>query len=314
MRYSLTIVYCTSRKQPYLKWALDSLALQLGENEPIPDFTVIDYYRAEREQNWLGYLFSDSILKRHQGKNIPRVKHANCLPTIWQGKYQLPREPWWAKSAYLNAGIIYCQTEFIAFLDDRAVLGPEWLQAIRRAMDGDFAVCGSYEKRANMKVENGVMTDPGELLGVDTRIPGLYDFDSWYGGSGALSLEWCLKVNGFSTDICDSAGTEDSMFGVTLRNNNLPIKYDSAMRIIEDRTPGQIDGVLKRADKNPHLGQQAKSWAIVRLFKDKLTSQNSYDIRNLRDRVLLNGESLDSFVPTASYQDWYDGSEIKEMI
>jgi hypothetical protein len=135
----------------------------------------------------------------------------------------------------------------------------------------------------------------------------------FYGGSYALPLEWCLRVNGWSEDVCDSAGTEDSMMGVVLCNNGLPMKYDPRMKIIEDRTPGQLDGALKRADKNPELGQQAKSWAIVRIFREKTTSQNSYDIRNLRDRVLLNGEDLASIPPSASHFDWYDEQPVSEM-
>src|SRR5206468_12812079 len=107
----------------------------------------------------------------------------------------------------------------------------------------------------------------------------------WYGGSCALPLEWCLQVNGFPEDMCDGLGSEDSMFGRTLLHSGLPMKYDSRMRIIEDRTPSQIGGALKRADKNPHLGQKAKSWDIVRAFRGKTTSQNSFDIRDMRARI-----------------------------
>jgi len=102
------------------------------------------------------------------------------------------------------------------------------------------------------------------------------------------------------------------MFGVTLRNSGLLMKYDARMKIIEDRTPGEsYEGALKRADKNPHLGQRAKSWDIVRAFIGKTSSQNSFDIRDMRARI-QNGE--DWRPPSAAHEDWYDGQKISEMI
>src|SRR5439155_5985002 len=142
----------------------------------------------------------------------------------------------------------------LGFIDDRCILTPQWMTCLKDAMAGRYAVCGSYEKRSGMKVENGEIIEEGELLGEDIRpkfgepVP----TSDWYGGSCALPLEWCLQVNGFPEDMCDGLGSEDSMFGRTLLHSGLPMKYDSRMRIIEERTPSQIDGALKRADKNPH--------------------------------------------------------------
>lgn len=230
-------------------------------------------------------------------------------PSIWKGPHRLTKEDWWSKSNDLNTAICLCETEWIAFVDDRCVLCPGWLDAIREAMDGNYAVCGTYEKHAHLKVENGVIVDPGETLGVDHRTPIKHRSGDWYGGSGALPLEWCLDVNGFSEDLCDSLGSEDSMFGVTLRNSGFPIVFDPAMKIIEDRTPGEIDGALKRADFGE--GRQAKSWAIVRALQDKTSSQNSFDIRNLRARA-QGGEPFPS--PSASPIDWYTGTPIKDHV
>lgn len=305
MKHSLTVAFVTSRKESRIEWFFESLERQITVGESV-QVIVVDTYGDQQgrinEVAKAGQVFS------RRGA----LKHILPKPTIFQGKYQVTSVPWWAKSNALNSSIILCETDWWAWTDDRAILDDHWLQRIREAMDGGYAVCGSYEKRADMKVENGIITDYGQLLGADTRTPGCYRFDSFYGGSGALPLEWCLQVQGWP-ELCDGAGAEDSMFGVLLKNNGYPVKYDSEMRIIEDRTPGQIDGALKRADKNSHLGQQAKSWAIVRLFKDKLTSQNQYDIRNVRDRVLLNGESLDTIGPFGPDTDFYDGQRIAEM-
>lgn len=292
---SLTLVYTTSREKPQFNWFLDSLDRQLNDDERPAIIIVNSYHSIDRFPYAGGYA----------GKVINTLPK----PTIWQGEHKITRDEWWAKSNALNTGICLCKTEWIAFVDDRSVLAPTWLDSVKRAMEGEYAVCGSYEKYANLQVVGGEAKG-GELLGEDTRRPGCYDFDSWYGGSGALPLEWCLAVNGYSEEMCDSLGSEDSQFGTTLLNSGYPVRYDSEMRIIEDRTPGQIDGALKRADKNSHLGQRAKSWDIVRCFRDKTSSQNSFDIRNLRDRV-LSGEPFPP--PSASHLDWYDGTEIKDF-
>lgn len=307
MRYPLTIVYTTARREPRTEWFFDSLARQVKPGEQIDTIVVDSFLDQERGEEMCRLFDANENLRP---LNFWRTRPK---PTVWQGERRLTREDWWAKSNANNCGIILCETPWIAFVDDRSVLGPGWLQAIREAQDKEYAVCGSYEKHSNLQVKDGVVTGSSELLGADTRSPGCYPFDSFYGGSGALPLEWCLAVQGFSENICDGLGSEDSMFGVTLRNSGFPIRYDSSMRIIEDRTPGQLDGALKRADKNSHLGQQAKSWTIVRAFKGQTTSQNSFDIRNLRDRVLLNGESLSDIPPSGSDRDWYDNQKISDM-
>lgn len=290
-----------------IEYFFDSLARQVASDDQIA-IIFVDYFRDEPGRvDSVDYKFRKAFVD-WSGATL---KHVNCKPTVWQGAHQLPRDPWWAKSAYLNTAICLCESSFVSFVDDRSVLGHAWLDRVKAARDGNYAVAGYYEKHANLQVEDGVMIG-GELLGKDTRTPGHYAFDTIYGGHCALPLEWCLKVGGYP-EICDSLGLEDSLFGNTLYNAGYPIHYDSDMQIFEDRTPGQIDGALKRADKNPHLGQQAKSWALVRMLEGQKTTLNQFDIRNIRDRVLLDGESLDSIGPFGPTTDFYDGQPISEM-
>lgn len=295
---SLTIAYLTSRKEPKTEWFFDSLHRQGGDECKI---IVVNLY-LDKSYNVSKKLYDGTVI---DFLNVPPK------PTIWQGPHRITKEDWWAKSNAHNTAICLCKTEWIAFVDDRCVLTSQWLNCVKNAMEGDYAVCGSYEKNANMQVRDGVVTDYGEDLGIDTRTPGLYEFGSWYGGSCALPLEWCLQVNGYPEDMCDGLGSEDSMFGVILRNSGYSVRYDSTMRIIEDRTPGiAYEGALKRSDKNSHLGRQAKSWAIVRAFGGKSTSGNHFDIRDMRARK-LKGE--DWRPPQANHFDWYDGQPISEM-
>lgn len=118
-------------------------------------------------------------------------------------------------------------------------------------------------------------------------------------------------VNGFPEDICDGLGFEDIAFGILLRNNNLDMRYDSRMRIIEDRTQSEIGGALKRGGKKgPNTPWDDKDYKILELMGNAKTSGNSFNIRELRQRT-LKGEPFPP--PTASHLDWFDGSPISDL-
>lgn len=294
---NLTIAFITSRKEPKVEWFFDSLNNQVDVLDS-PKVIVISSNKLD--------LIVTPYCKFSAEGHLPK-------PTIWQGPHRITKEDWWAKSNALNTAICLCKTDWIAFVDDRCVLGPEWLTAVKSAMAGNYAVCGSYEKRANMKVENGVIVDQGTLLGKDDRTPneGPVPTRDWYGGSYALPLEWCLDVNGWSEDICDGCGYEDSAFGIVLRNCGYPMKYDSRMKVIQDRTPTEIEGALKRANKGADLPPpRPKDWQILRAFHGKTQSGNHFDIRDMRARKLAGEDWRPSL---ASHLDWYDNSPISEM-
>lgn len=297
---SLTIVYVTARKEPKIEWFSDSLWRETGGDVSNTFVIIVDAFKT-------GSLPQDYNENKH-------VRHVLPKPTIWQGEHRITKEDWWAKCNALNTGIALCDTEWIAFVDDRSVLAHGWLQCIQDAMMNEYAVCGSYEKRANMKVTNGEITEAGELLGQDIRTQRGFPHRTadWYGGSGALPLEWCLLVNGFP-ELTDGLGFEDIAFGILLRNNQLPLYYDSRMRLIEDRTPGEIDGALKRASKpspDPSDIHQAKDYRILAIMNDSKSSPNPFDIREIR-RTVLNGGQFPA--PSSSHNDWFDNQPISEM-
>lgn len=294
----LTIIYVTARKSSCVEWFLDSYQRQSVRQTSA--LIVVDTYGSTKHA---------VLSTKHNcfiSKSVVKPK-----PTIWQGEHRITKEDWWAKSNALNTGIALCETPWIAFVDDRCVLSPNWLGCVQEAMAGNYAVCGSYEKHYELAVENGAVLGSKQNAGGDDRLFKNYPqrTQHWYGGSGALPLEWCLKVNGFSEDICDSLGMEDVMFGQTLVHSGFDMRYDARMKIVEDRTPGQIDGALKRADKG--VSPVDKSHKIVELFKGKKTSMNSYDLRALRKRVLAGA---DFPPPTALKYDWYDQKPVSEMV
>lgn len=294
---SLTVVYVTARKKPEINWFFNSLDRETGCDYSNTKIIVVDSFSCSRPTCNGTTVFT-----------LPK-------PTIWQGQYRITKEDWWAKCNAMNTGICLCDTEWIAFVDDRCVLSRGWLQCIQDAMIHGYAVCGSYEKRANMRVKDGLITDEGEILGGDVRAQYGYPVrtSDWYGGSCALPVEWCLQVNGYPEDICDGLGFEDIAFGILLKNNNFPIYYDSRMRLVEDRTPGHIDGALKRASKpspDPNDKYRAKDYRILWQMAISKVSGNRYDIRELREKILAGGKFPE---PTASHFDWFDNQPIEEM-
>ncbi len=300
----LTVVYCTSRNEPRFDWFFESLRNQCSSD--IPEIIVVDTLANARA----GLMINNGSLPE-LARSFFKTRHVLPKPTIWQGEHRLTNCDWWAKSNALNTGIALCKTEWIAFMDDRSVLLPSWLLRVKEAMDGEYAVCGAYQKRANLEVVNGEIVNQGTLLGSDHRpdLPHPQLAKDWFGGHGALPLEWALAVNGFSEDICDSLGLEDAMFGLTLWYAGFPQRYDSRMKIVEDRTPGEIDGALKRADKG--VSPNDKSHAIVAKFEGKRESMNSYNLRDLRESVLAGNPFPP---PSASPNDWFDGQPVAEMI
>lgn len=299
---SLTVIYVTSRPEPEIHWFMDSLAPQINSWEHV-DIVIID-----------GCFQSPYKPNDRKLQNFKSVRIVNPKPSIWQGPSRITKEDWWAVSNARNTGICLARTEWIAFLDDRCVLLPPWLQSIRDAMDGNYAVCGTYEKRHNMTVENGVIKNGGIITGRDNRdtgrdqFPRIVDGGFWYGCTNALPLEWALNVGGYSEDVCDGLSFEDIPFGMTLRNNAYPIKFDPRMRMIEDRTPDKLGPAMKRSDYG--VSPNDKSHEVLKKFRQSKTSLNSFDIRAVRDSV-LKGEPFPP--PSASHNEWFTGRPISEL-
>ncbi len=298
---SLTIVYVTARHEPKFDWFFQSLDREAGGDFSNTKVLIVDSFEEDRRHG-VDIGWKDRVFM-----------HTPPKPSIWQGEDRITKEDWWAKCNAMNTGIALCDTEWIAFVDDRSVLTHGWLQCVQDSMIHGYAVCGSYEKRENMKVVNGEVAEEGHLLGGDDRPQRGFPVPTrdWYGGSSALPLEFCLRVNGFPEDICDGLGFEDVAFGILLRNNNIPIYYDSRMKIIEDRTPTEIGGALKRGGKKgPNTPWDDKDYKILDIMNASTTSGNSYDIRELRERT-LRGEPFPP--PTSSHKDWFDNQDISEM-
>lgn len=299
---SLTIIFITARREPMFQEFVDSIAQQTVTCEDLRVICV-DLYAEERDKSWLP-----------GGVTIVPPK-----PSVWYGPHRLTKQQWWGVASFRNAGLCLAQTEWVSVADDRSVLGPQWLESVADAMNGEYAVAGSYEKTHNMVVEfgriksyeeprggNGNFTgkDPREQRILSPRIaPG-----QWFlGCTSALPLEWALNVNGWD-ETCDSLGLEDCIFGQMLERNGYPIMYDERMKLWEDRTSGKCSVETVRTDKgkSPH----DRSHMLLDITKGKKRATHDVDLRDIRAR-LARGEPWP--IPTTPTHDYYDGQPLSEM-
>lgn len=292
---TLTVAYMTARKEPHFEWFLDSLKRELGKQYDSTHKIIVDLYAEKRRM--VGHRFD----------------HVECKPNVWQGPHRLTKEDFWAKAACLNTAICMCKTDWIAFIDDRSLILPGWLRGVQRAMVHGYAVCGSYEKVDNLVVENGqpktYRRHPdgrdhrrGNKNGA-VRCHGSW----WFGCNNACPLEWALQVNGYD-ETCDGCSAEDVFFGFMLQNNNLPIMYDVSMKILEDRTAGQLTGGFKRMDKG--VSPLDKSHKLVEMLANRKRTIHQWDLRAVRDQWQRTGEWP---IPTGPDRDFYDGQKLSEM-
>lgn len=301
---SLCVAYITSRHEPRIEWFYDSLRRQNGQ---IDQMIVVD-------------TFADMENRKHnfQCDFSKDFTHTAPKPTVWQGKHKLTKENWWAVSNARNTALCLCRCDWIALVDDRCVLLPGWLNAVKQAIKENYAVFGSYEKRWHMRVENGVIKESGKPDAADVRedtilkhrnaeTPASCPGDWSFGCNLALPLKWALQVNGYD-ETCDGISMEDTLFGRMLENNRYDMKYDRWMKVIQDRTPGETGPAMIRKDKG--VSPNDKSHALLKKLWNATRATHPWNLWKLRESAL---RGLSWPIPKQPDKDWYDGQPLKEM-
>ena len=305
----ITIGYITSRKEPQIEWFLDSLVSQEGDLSLIKEIVIVSFAAP----------YGDPI-PPSQSFDLAgfTVRAFPPKPTVWAGPHRLTKEDWWAASNARNTWLCLANQPWSVALDDRCVLVPGWLKSIEEAIKGNYAVFGSYEKRSGMKVEGGVIVEPGVTTGVDSRetwckeqgrtMPMAKAPPEWsYGCNMAFPTAWGMEVNGWD-ETCDGCSAEDSIFGMMLANCGKRLRYDYRMKIIEDRTPGCCDPVMIRRDKG--VSPKDKSHAQLELLRRLKRSRHQWDLPSVRTEYIKTGKWP---IPTGPTHDWYDGQPLSEM-
>lgn len=324
---TFTIAFITSRSENHWEWWRDSFLREADRFGLVqePDLIIVDALYTGAENH--------SATKANNTLTVPLTKsprqlHIPPKPTIWQGKYRVLPENWWAASNARNTALCLCQTEWICFFDDRCVIAPGYLDALQAAMDGNYIMLGAYEKWERMQVENGAIVKTGFNLAVDGRSAYCNDNklpnpmpcggDWLFGANFAAPLEWLLEVGGLS-EICDGLGFEDVQLGLVLQHNGRPFKHDQRAKVIQDRSEGRCGPVMRHEDKGRGTGPvtDEKAHKLLAMFKPQESKKSihipewPFDIRQVR-RDILAGNRWPT-PPAVEFKDWYDGQPIKEF-
>jgi hypothetical protein len=296
---NITIAFVTCRREPEIGWFLDSLQNQC-QTDQIAHLIIVDAAGA-----------IEKVLPTKYSCFI-KTTFTEPKPTVWQGRHRITKEDWWAMSNARNTALCLCDTSYIVWVDDRCVLGPRWLEGVREAANAEYAVCGTYEKHHNMRVENGNIIDPGRLDGKDARaLNGIaLCHHQFWGGTYGIPVEWALKVNGWE-EMCDSLGAEDYIMGMMLCNAGCVNKFDPRLMLIQDRTPDKSLVPRKTSKERFSHDTEDKGHKAIERFGAGSKSQHPWDIRAIRDSVLA-GNAFPS-VETYPQTDWFDGQPIKDM-
>lgn len=304
---NLTICMTTARQEPNWHWAVASLKNQVRTDDNIK-FMVIDS-RCPEKYNRPDYFIPVTVYP-------PK-------PNVWQGAHRLTKQDWWAVCNARNTALCLCETNWICFIDDRCVLADGWLDAVRDAVAEKYIMAGSYEKRHNMKVESYFIVDPGITVAKDGREDHAKSIQwkgpmpcggEWlFGCCVAMPLEWALRVNGLPELLSDSLSFEDVLFGMILKNNFYPIRFDARAKIIEDRTPELLGEPMKRTCKErfPNDTKDKAHMALAKVRTMKRSENPFGDIRELRAKIQA-GEPFP--VLSLPERDWYDGQLVKDFI
>lgn len=287
-----TIVYVTGRKEPHLDWAVEDLHRQMSGKDEL-HLVVVD--ALDRSLATLGV----PALGRLKSAIVTPPK-----PTVWQGAHRVTAVDWWAMSNSRNTGIALCKTDFVAFLDDRCHLGPQWLETVRVAEKKQKAViAGSYDKH-----QDGQLT-------VDHRRERCPDGKrdcggGWlYGCTFALPLAWCLECNGFEEG-CDGLSGEDYIFGFMLANNGHRIDFAPSLFVSLERSDVHANTYV-RVDKG--TSPNDKSHAALDRFKKCKRTEFTADLTKIRED-LARGGAFPVPDPNGDHRDWYDGSLIRDAM
>jgi len=327
---SVTLVFITARLQSRFDWLFQSLA-RCSHREIVTQIVIVDLF-AEPFDDWA----QPDVERRrdeviHESKQFTKFHQCEInwippKPNAWSGKFRFTPRNWWSKPESLNSGVAMSKNDYLVFSDDRCVFAQTFLDAVKEAMENNYAVCGTYEKRINMKLNNGEIAEhgatdeaiakSGDCIGQDSRkevaqgrkmiCPGTWMFGHAFG----LPLEWMLEVNGVD-ELWDSVSMEDTAFGQMLENNGKVIYHDPRMAQVQDRTPEFASYDMKRSSKEKHSGDKNdKTHKLIEKLWNRKTSSNGYSLRELRKSVLAGNPFP---LPLSPHQDFFDGQKLSEM-
>lgn len=248
--------------------------------------------------------------------------HVPPKPTVWQGPHKLTKEDYFAASNCRNTALCLAPDGWIVYVDDLSVLIPGWLSRIKLAIEGNYIVCGAYQKVKQLFVKDGIVTTCVDSeSGYDTRLKHLKFVrevvpapGGWFFGcSVAGPVEAFLSINGWDED-CDSMGAEDYACGLMLAKKGYTLRYDPLMMTYESEEHHHLGVIMKRKGKQNILGHKDDGYAYLALIENGRDYAPNYfgegGIAALRLKILA-GEPFP--IVACPENDWRDGQPLREM-
>ncbi|MEK7500432.1 MAG: glycosyltransferase family A protein, partial [Patescibacteria group bacterium] len=131
----ISIIYITSRKKPRFDWFVDSLQLNLKQFPLLPvELIFVDYWKDERDKNKYDSDENDFEQIRVWQDMIVQYKHVAPLPSFCQGPHKITKTEYFSASTARNTGFGHAKYDYVVFVDDASVLGPQWLKAVVEGM------------------------------------------------------------------------------------------------------------------------------------------------------------------------------------
>jgi len=299
-----TICFLTGRADPRLEWVLESLSQQSPFTDQI-SILCVDALGRQRPE--------DLMATRWPYERAPWISSIRVVspkPCAWQGPYRLTDRDWWATANARNTALVYCQDDYLAFLDDRGHLGPRWLDAVRRGYRSRASVlAGSYDKLEGPPDARITSRDHRRLKCPEGKVN---CGGGWlFGCTFALPLEWALAINGFEEG-CDGLTGEDYIFGLMLANSGRRIDFVPDLFVLQDRQPGNESCKGSYACRDKGTSPADKSHAALRRFGSASRTEFTPDLRALRTR-LAAGDAAPWALPDPDARDWFDQEPIRNM-
>lgn len=311
MKPTLTIAYVTSRREPHIEWFFESLDRQLSNGYSCKIIVVDRYHDTRGKYNLPG------IKSLHSNKIS--VDHVAPKPNVWSGEFRLTTKDYFSVANARNTAAALCKTNWIAYVDDLSVLGPDWLKSAELAIAGNYIALGSYQKVRGLKVKDGKAVDFVTFEGgMDSRrLLVTEDLTQCAGGwmfgcSVVMPMSALHAINGWPEALCDSMGGEDYMTGIVLQNAGYTLKYDRRLFTYESEEDHHTEPPMVRWD--PGTSPNDKSHRALDVAKCSTRFEQDFCGLSFGDlHWLLSSSAIlqPKFpIPKNPLNEWYSGTPL----